>query len=97
MQKYNNTPSDLIAVTGSYGNYEKRIQTKEEYSSHTQLIFEDYSFSVIKEYIKMLELEYGDYMTLPPEEERICHGMGYLNLGIFADPDVINGELAYYL
>lgn len=96
MQRYSDTASNLVAVTGSYGAYERRIQTKDEYSEHTTLSFEGYSFSVIKSYHKMLELEYGDYMTLPPEEERVCHGSGILDLGHFADSDVIIQELNYY-
>lgn len=96
MQRYSNTPSNLIAVTGSYGSYEGRIQTKEEYSNHTTLQFEGQSFSVVTSYHKMLELEYGDYMTLPPKDERVCHGSGTLNLGDFTNPKVILRELNYY-
>lgn len=96
MQRYSGTASNLIAVTGSYGAYERRIQTKEEYSEHTTLSFEGHSFTVINSYRKMLELEYGDYMTLPPEEERVCHGSGKLDLGKFSDSDIILQELNYY-
>lgn len=97
MQRYSNTSSNLIAVTGSYGAYERRIQTKDEYSEYTTLLFEGQLFSVVKSYRKMLELEYGDYMTLPPEEERVCHGSGILNLGRFSNPDMILQELNYYI
>jgi len=34
--------------------------------------FEDTEFSVTKEYDAMLRVHYGDYMQLPPEEDRVC-------------------------
>ena len=35
--------------------------------------FEDTEFYIPKEYDKILRLEFGEYMVLPPEEERIPH------------------------
>ena len=40
------------------------------YSDSAELIFEDDTFSVPCNYKKYLELNYGDYMELPPIEER---------------------------
>ena len=48
--------------------YEKRFLQE-----RIKLPFEDFSFYVPKEYDKMLRLVYGDYMLLPPENERIYH------------------------
>lgn len=37
--------------------------------------FNESEFFVISGYIKFLEMVYGDYMKLPPEEKRTCHDM----------------------
>lgn len=42
-----------------------------EISNH---IFEKYKFHIPKEYNKILKQIYGDYMILPPKEERNAHG-----------------------
>ena len=34
---------------------------------------EDTEFYIPKEYDKILRLEFGEYMVLPPEEERVPH------------------------
>lgn len=45
------------------------------FKDYTQLEFEKRSFPVVKEWNRFLTEEYGDYMQLPPEEERIAvHG-----------------------
>ena len=41
--------------------------------SHTEIPFEDRSYMVIKEYDAYLTSAYGDYMQLPPEEDRVDH------------------------
>lgn len=42
---------------------------------YISLPFEDSSFFVIRDYIQYLESEFGDYMELPPENERFIHDM----------------------
>lgn len=37
--------------------------------------FEKYDFYIPREYDKMLSITYGDYMQLPPEEDRVYHHM----------------------
>lgn len=41
------------------------------FSESIKTKFEDKEYSIPKEYGKILECQYGDYMQLPPEEERI--------------------------
>ncbi len=44
--------------------------------------FEGGEYSAVKDYDKMLSIQYGDYMKLPPEEQRICkHNPEVLDFG----------------
>lgn len=46
------------------------------------ITFENASYSAVKDYDKMLTIQYGDYMKLPPEEQRICkHNPEVLDFG----------------
>lgn len=38
----------------------------------TSIEFEKKQFSIVKDYDEMLRITFGDYMTLPPIEERVC-------------------------
>lgn len=72
--KYNRTNSDI-----SFADYVKppyKLRKKDIYPYHifeeySEIQFENESFSVLKEYEIYLEITYGDYMKLPPKEERI--------------------------
>lgn len=53
---------------------------KKIYNSTTNLEFEGHLFPAPKEYNTCLKILYGDYMTLPPVEERITHDfIAYIN------------------
>ncbi|WP_216697689.1 LicD family protein [Anaerostipes faecalis] len=39
---------------------------------YTKIKFENKEFMIFKDYDEMLRLKYGNYMKLPPKEERIC-------------------------
>ena len=41
--------------------------------------FEGKDVKIFKEYDKVLTLLYGDYMTLPPKDERVNHGAEYIS------------------
>ena len=49
----------------------KLILPKECFTETIMLPFEKHEFCCIKEYDAFLKLEYGDYMTPPPENQRI--------------------------
>lgn len=52
---------------------EKDIFPRKWFDETIMMPFGKYEFRVPKEYDKVLRHEYGDYMQLPPEEERIGH------------------------
>lgn len=54
-----------------YGN--KEIYKKEWLEQTSKLPFEQYLFSVPKDYINFLTRTFGDYMQLPPAEKRVSH------------------------
>ena len=41
--------------------------------SYTRINFEGYKFNIVTNYDEVLTKMYGDYMQLPPEEERVAH------------------------
>ena len=43
------------------------------FSNYSTLLFENKDFLVMEGYDEMLKTAYGDYMTLPPENERYSH------------------------
>lgn len=55
---------------GNYG-YIKETIPRSWVSSYTNIEFEGIMFSTFENYKEVLEHYYGDYMKLPPEEERI--------------------------
>lgn len=59
------------AVLGVYG--EKEVMPSLWFEVAVKLKFEDFLFSVPKEYNNILTELYGDYMQLPPEEKRGTH------------------------
>lgn len=52
---------------------EKDIFLREWFDEYLMMPFEQYMFRVPKHYDEILRHEYGDYMRLPPEEDRIGH------------------------
>ena len=40
--------------------------------NYTYILFEEQELMIFEEYLEMLRIEFGDYMKLPPEEERVC-------------------------
>ena len=37
-----------------------------------RVLFEEYEFDIYGDWNQMLTIIYGDYMKLPPENERVC-------------------------
>ncbi len=53
-------------------DYSKNIFPREFISQRTEAYFEGKPYPISKEYDKLLKILYGDYMTLPSQEEREC-------------------------
>lgn len=51
----------------------KNYMRKEYFDGYTLVEFEGHQFKAPKKYHEVLNCLYGDYMQLPPEEERITH------------------------
>ncbi|AWX13376.1 hypothetical protein CEP49_01840 [Mergibacter septicus] len=65
----------IAACTVPDRDISKNIYTKEMFTNMINLDFEGYQFPVIAEYDRFLSQYYGDYMKLPPKEERIGHNV----------------------
>ena len=71
MKKNKNTKSVHSYFGGSI-RYSKGIFSREWFAETVNMEFEDMVAPVSKCYHEMLSKQYGDYMTLPPEEDRKC-------------------------
>lgn len=64
--------SASYAATWVYCPIKKRLD-KDIFENYINVPFEDHQFKSVKDYDTWLTALYGDYMQLPPEEERIPH------------------------
>lgn len=71
LSKYKVENSDLLYATENYKP--SCLIPKEWFNETEEKLFEGTLFTVPKEWDKLLTYEYGDYMQLPPEDERISH------------------------
>lgn len=55
------------------------------YDEYLELEFEGRSFQVMQQYKEYLSLKYGNYMELPPLEQRATHGISQLKLPAAGD------------
>ena len=51
----------------------------EDFEETTEMEFEGHRFTGMKEYDRFLKNCFGDYMTLPPEEERVSHHLSFFD------------------
>ena len=69
------------AMTNFIGNYNERdMYPKEVWGTPTLYKFEDTEFYGVENYDAYLSHLFGDYMTLPPENERHFHGDSFFIL-----------------
>lgn len=72
IQKYNYLTDGFVWVDPSAVQYIKVRFPKELTEEYIEIAFENECFLIFKEYAVLLRIEYGDYMRLPSEEERVC-------------------------
>lgn len=82
IQKYTNTKTKYKAdlsymFYSSYEDYEKTFVLSESFDKTTFANFENIKCSIFSEYDSILTSLYGDYMVLPPENERKIHKIEY--------------------
>ena len=65
---------DSVERVGNYltGHIENRVYPREIFDDKCMVEFNGRMFPAIKDYDKQLSIDYGDYIELPPVEERIC-------------------------
>lgn len=66
-----NTCEYGATVTGRY--YMKEVYERRIYDNYSTAEFEGHRFSILKYYDEYLTQHYGDYMALPPLENRVNH------------------------
>lgn len=72
--KYNKETTPYMgvpAVMSMKKSFESKLFPKELFQSYTTLEFENYTFSAICRYDEFLRIFYGDYMQLPPVDQRV--------------------------
>ena len=67
-------------LSGRYG-IPREMRSAYLFGEYTELPFEDDSFMVLKEYHAFLTELFGDYMKLPPVEQRVTHQVAELDFG----------------
>ena len=70
MTKYDNIPTKNV-VKPRLEYYKWRTYPRDLFFDYRELEFEGRKFPVISHYDKYLSITYGDYMTPPPESERV--------------------------
>ena len=71
--KYNGcNATEYVSLCGFY-DYKKETLPKQWLSEYIFLEFEGLNLMAFKEYDKILKHYFGDYMKLPPENERVNH------------------------
>ena len=72
--KYHNENTSCLS-NNVWGVFDKEEFRREIMNDFTTIRFEDIEVSCMKYYHEWLTIRYGDYMKLPPEEERVSHGI----------------------
>ncbi len=73
MTRYSFDESTCVAELCAGFYFMKKVYPRSIYDGTTELEFEGHKFLVMKNYDEYLRIPFGDYMQLPPEEERIPH------------------------
>ncbi len=74
--------SSRLANTMWGAEYHKEVFPAELMNEMERIPFEGITVSAMKRAHEWLTIRYGDYMKLPPEEERVNHGMKAWRVGV---------------
>lgn len=73
MTRYHFDESENVAEFCAGFYFMKKVYPRHIYDGKVELDFEGEKFFAMKEYDEYLHIPFGDYMELPPEEERLPH------------------------
>lgn len=71
--KYNN--KDYDGLMSPFMNRVPKIIKKDDMNEFIYTEFDGYKFQIVKNYDGVLKEYFGDYMKLPPENQRVTHGL----------------------
>lgn len=83
LRRYTEYSSSYIDVNTKYvaatnagtPEAERNVFLASDFGEGIDILFEDVCFRAPNNYQKLLEVEYGDYMKLPPKEKQVSHHM----------------------
>lgn len=73
--KYNNVDTDYVVSNWPVYNINKEVQKSKNIIEYTDVEFEHMKIMIFKNYDEILRTTFGDYMQLPPENQRKAHGL----------------------
>ena len=66
------TGTMVHSFLGGASSFGKSVYPREYFEHRTDGVFEGEQYPISREYDKLLRILYGDYMRIPPPEERVC-------------------------
>ena len=73
MTRYSFDESENVAELCAGFYFMKKVYPRSIYDGITEVEFEGHKFLAMKNYDEYLKIPFGNYMELPPEEERVPH------------------------
>lgn len=83
LKKFKNPDAEFVFDISATAEEYPQIFRKDDFKSITKMKFEDIEVNVPSTYDNILKSLYGDYMELPPEEDRYNHITENLDFGIY--------------
>lgn len=74
IQSKNSQPTQFVSSNAVCAGCE--VYEKDLFEHLVEVPFEDGSYLIVRDFDRLLSVKYGDYMTLPPERERVPHHLG---------------------
>lgn len=81
MQKYNDGPREYLVSMASHYSYKKQFMSADIYGEPKKIIFEGLEFYAPAKTEDYLIQLFGDYMKLPPEDQRSTQHLIYVDFG----------------
>lgn len=79
--KYAKTETENVTSLASHYGYDREMLPRKIFGEYVELDFEGRKYRAIQDYDVFLKNVYGDYMQLPPVEERVTHGFTEIDFG----------------